>query len=407
MVEKTVAPLSSVRPSGVNPRRDFGDIDALADTIRATGGMPVNPIVAVRDGNVYRIVDGERRYRALRKIYRSAPDTPVEVLAADSMDEADELVAMLATDDKQPLTDEERARGVQGMLLLGVDEQKVARAARVGADKVSAARRMAGHAPEGRQLTLDQMAAAAEYEDDPEARDRILLAEDWRFEADAVRRERKVAAFADSWERWCDRSGCELFMGGAFVGDGYSYMGRSTRDPFEMERDDPHSIDDVAAVAVSGAVAFLYRDAADAADSEEERERAERSRAADESGEAVRESARCMAAHLLSERGLACPDLMEEARVAAMRNVDDDSDGMMPEGALERAEGEAASFRDAVRLVSDRMPTSGLVSGYSGDLVGWSCRMYCDMYDLAVLAGYGPSEADAALYAQAKEGCGR
>lgn len=56
--------LADIRPSKENPRSDFGDIAALADSIRATGNEPVNPPVVVRDGNVYRIVDGERRYRA-------------------------------------------------------------------------------------------------------------------------------------------------------------------------------------------------------------------------------------------------------------------------------------------------------------------------------------------------------
>ncbi len=66
---KMRVPLADIRPSGQNPRHDFGDIDALAETIRATGGEPLNPPVLVADGNVYRIVDGERRYRALCRIY--------------------------------------------------------------------------------------------------------------------------------------------------------------------------------------------------------------------------------------------------------------------------------------------------------------------------------------------------
>lgn len=40
-----------------------------ARSIEATGGEPLNPPVVVADGNVYRIVDGERRYRALSSIY--------------------------------------------------------------------------------------------------------------------------------------------------------------------------------------------------------------------------------------------------------------------------------------------------------------------------------------------------
>lgn len=64
--EKKSVRLGDIRPSGQNPREDFGDIGALARSIEATGGEPLNPPVVVADGNVYRIVDGERRYRGLR-----------------------------------------------------------------------------------------------------------------------------------------------------------------------------------------------------------------------------------------------------------------------------------------------------------------------------------------------------
>lgn len=101
--EKRAVRLGDIRPSGQNPREDFGDIGALARSIEATGGEPLNPVVVVADGNVYRIVDGERRYRALSSIY--GEDREVSALVAESMDEANELVAMLATDDKRQLTE--------------------------------------------------------------------------------------------------------------------------------------------------------------------------------------------------------------------------------------------------------------------------------------------------------------
>lgn len=121
--EKRAVRLGDIRPSEQNPREDFGDIGALARSIEATGGEPLNPPVVVADGNVFRIVDGERRYRALSSIY--GEDREVSALVADTMDEANELVAMLATDDKRQLTEAERARGVQQMLVLGIDEEDV------------------------------------------------------------------------------------------------------------------------------------------------------------------------------------------------------------------------------------------------------------------------------------------
>ena len=184
--EKMRVPLSAIRPSGQNPRKDFGDIAALARAIEATGGEPVNPPVVVEDGNVYRIVDGERRYRALKALHPEG-DREVTVLCAASMDGANELTAMLATDDKRQLTDAERARGVQQMLVLGVDEQRIERASRATAAQVRAAKRLAGRVPEGVQVTLDQLEAAASFEDEEDV-EAVLGAEDWRERAERIRR---------------------------------------------------------------------------------------------------------------------------------------------------------------------------------------------------------------------------
>lgn len=173
--EKKRVSLSAIRPSGTNPRDDMGDLDALADAIRATGNEPVNPPVVVQDGNVYRIVDGERRYRALKKIWKLNTNQEVTVLVADGMDDAAELVAMLATDDKKPLTDAERGHGVQQMLILGVDEQRVARASRATPEQMAAARASAPMVPEGAQVSLDQMVAAMQFEAD-EDREAVLSA---------------------------------------------------------------------------------------------------------------------------------------------------------------------------------------------------------------------------------------
>ena len=63
-------PLSKLRPKEINPRSDFGDLDAFAaefDDNPVFPGEPWTPPIVYRDANVYRIVDGERRYRAMKK----------------------------------------------------------------------------------------------------------------------------------------------------------------------------------------------------------------------------------------------------------------------------------------------------------------------------------------------------
>lgn len=195
--EKRQVRLGDIRPSGQNPREDFGDIGALARSIEATGGEPLNPPVVVADGNVFRIVDGERRYRALSSIY--GEDREVSALVAESMDEANELVAMLATDDKRQLTETERARGVQQMLVLGIDEQRIERASRATAGQIRAARRLRGRIDAGAQVTLEQLEAASAFEDEKDIEAVLAAGEGWAGKADSIRRrvEREEAKAED------------------------------------------------------------------------------------------------------------------------------------------------------------------------------------------------------------------
>lgn len=195
--EKKSVRLGDIRPSEQNPREDFGDIGALARSIEATGGEPLNPPVVVADGNVYRIVDGERRYRALSSIY--GEDREVSALVADTMDEANELVAMLATDDKRQLTEAERARGVQQMLVLGVDEQRIERASRATAGQIRAARRLRGRIDAGVQVTLEQLEAASTFDDEKDIEAVLAAGDGWAGKAASIRRrnEREEAKAED------------------------------------------------------------------------------------------------------------------------------------------------------------------------------------------------------------------
>lgn len=195
--EKRAVRLGDIRPSEQNPREDFGDIGALARSIEATGGEPLNPPVVVADGNVFRIVDGERRYRALSSIY--GEDREVSALVADTMDEANELVAMLATDDKRQLTEAERARGVQQMLVLGIDEQRIERASRATAGQIRAARKLRGRIDAGVQVTLEQLEAASAFDDEKDVEAVLAAGEGWAGKADSIRRrvEREEAKAED------------------------------------------------------------------------------------------------------------------------------------------------------------------------------------------------------------------
>lgn len=166
---KAYVRLGDVRPSETNPRKDFGDIDALARSLEATGGEPVNPIVLVRDGNVYRIVDGERRYRALCRIHDE--DERVGALVFNDYGDASSLVAMLATDDKMRLAPEEQAAGFQQMMVLDVDEEVAAKAIGRDVAQVRRARKALSLDPKPEQMNLDVLVLVGdeEFSDDERA----------------------------------------------------------------------------------------------------------------------------------------------------------------------------------------------------------------------------------------------
>ena len=222
--------LALMWPDPNNPRKDFGDLGAMADTFELNAlrpGEPVNPPVVVPDGDMggmqaYRIIDGERRWRAMEG--RGQVSRCMAVVC-DSADEAYAMAAMVATDDKAQLTDAELSRGVQQMLAVGVAPEEVDKAARL---KRGTARRVAKVTREGtEQTSIDQLLAAEELSGrDPEGAEAVLAAgaDDWdavaRNRWDAIARAAKVAALREA----CEAAGVPLAeTAGEANGDGRSY----------------------------------------------------------------------------------------------------------------------------------------------------------------------------------------
>lgn len=189
--------IDDVYPDENNPRKKFEGIDELAasfDLNVERPGEPFTPPILVQDGGIYRIVDGERRYRALKK--RKATKFTANV--CDGLDEANTLMAMLATDDKQPLDEMEKSRGVQQMLLLGVDPVKVERAAKIkDAKRIKRALSVVDDAAE--DMSLDRLLAIEEFADDEDVV--VLLTycqeRDWRRLYEREVEDRKRLALID------------------------------------------------------------------------------------------------------------------------------------------------------------------------------------------------------------------
>lgn len=203
--------LGDIMPSAANPRQKFEHIDALANAIKATGGEPINPIVVVKDANRYRIVDGERRFRAMQTLY--GDDHETHVLVFNDYSDAAEIVAMLATDSKDSLSEDERAMGYQLAFVLDVPYGKISELSGYPEEVVRKAdawrRGYEGNIP--MDIPLDLMVGIAEAGIDAEAAERVLDSDpnqrSWRLNVE--RRDAMWARNRAEATEWLDGSGLE------------------------------------------------------------------------------------------------------------------------------------------------------------------------------------------------------
>lgn len=182
-----VIPLSKVRARDINPRTRFDGLDELAESFELNAvnpGEPVNPITVVADGGVYRVLDGERRYRAMKK---AGKVKECHAIVFDGMDDAATILAMIATDEKERLSEGEMGRAYQTALMLGVPEDVIEK--RAGKGSAAAIRRQMGRT--GNKpvtMSIGQMLAADEFADDPEAYEAIVSADGGGWLAERNRR---------------------------------------------------------------------------------------------------------------------------------------------------------------------------------------------------------------------------
>lgn len=187
-----VVNIDDVYPNENNPRKKFEGIKELSDSFdlnQERPGEPFIPPILVRDGGIYHIVDGERRYRAMQ----SRKLTKFTANVCEDFDEANALVAAMATDDKQPLSDIEKSRGVQQMLLLGVDPASVDKATKGKnrAKRVNHAMILVDDAAE--DMSLDRLLAIDEFADDKHAVKALTncTEKEWQKIADHLRTKKK------------------------------------------------------------------------------------------------------------------------------------------------------------------------------------------------------------------------
>lgn len=169
-----------------NVRQDLGDLSDLKATIAGQGVLQA--LTVIPDGGGYRIVFGHRRAAAAVEVIDDG-DWPAPMSQTvpclvrpdlASMD-ADQLVGMLNENDKRlALTNAERAAGYAQLELFGLDALEIARRTGNGVPYVRSSLRLhrlgeeAAAATNRGDLTFDDIASLEEFDDDPEAMDRIL-----------------------------------------------------------------------------------------------------------------------------------------------------------------------------------------------------------------------------------------
>ena len=202
----------AMNPRDFSTKESAAHIADLAEQFkhnRLNPGQPVMKPILYRDGGIYRIIDGECRVRAMRSI--GTKRFLAEIY--DDLDDAElarteAAKAMVETDVKLGLTAAEKSRGVQTMLALDIPDEEVAAAARTDAATVRKARKAVRKVQDAAyDMTLDRLAAIAEFEGDDEAvaKLRDCKQSDWqRVYAGLKSRAEVVAILADAGIEFVD-----------------------------------------------------------------------------------------------------------------------------------------------------------------------------------------------------------
>ena len=239
--------LEDVFENDANPRQRFTGIDELADSMRDfDGGQPYNPITVMQEGEVYTLIDGARRYRAMLKLGTKR----CKALVAESNDDAAVLCAMVATDNKQALDPMEMSRGVQQALAFA-DVERVERAS--GRRNLAKAKKAMGKVQDAAEdMSLDRLLKIEELSFSRRAVEELTNCResDWKRVAEGIERrmeaERRTAELADAF----DAAG--IAISEERPGEGWAYLRMAGADdvPGLLEGRKPSDL-----MAISGCMA--------------------------------------------------------------------------------------------------------------------------------------------------------
>jgi len=199
---------------------------ALEDNVRTTAGLTkqfianikengvLTPIIAVRgeDGKLW-VRAGQRRTQAAREA--GLETVPVYIVDGGS-DTAERLVTQIVENDHRlALRADDRVLGIQALLDVGLSQAKVAKKLSVSPERVKLSKAVAGSQTamealrDEHPVTLAEAAAIAEFEDDPDAVDRLRRAAGRNYfdhELSRLRQQRETeAAYTVASAQWREK----------------------------------------------------------------------------------------------------------------------------------------------------------------------------------------------------------
>ena len=162
-------------------------------------GEPDEPIVVVRDGDVFRIKAGNSRVRAMKEL-------GTEECWAIIDDEGTEQAineTVVRTNTKKKYEAVEESRFVQQLAMFG-DDDYVGRVSGIDAERAASIRRARTTVGDkATQLSLDQLCAVDEFDGFPEQQRQIVDAKDdysWKSILDRLRREKREIVEREAFE---------------------------------------------------------------------------------------------------------------------------------------------------------------------------------------------------------------
>lgn len=174
----------------------------------------LNPITAVRmDDGTITVRDGQRRTEAARQVGLASIPAVIHTAAGDDKTVRTQRVVqqIVLNDQRSALTDAERARGINQLLLDGVSPTKVAKNLSTTRTTVDAVRAAVTSAPamsalDTGQLSLTEAVVFVEFDEDPDAQAELLeVAGTGQFQhraeqlrADRAERQQRAEA-AEQW----------------------------------------------------------------------------------------------------------------------------------------------------------------------------------------------------------------